>query len=241
MKQLLFYEQANVITPARHGGWTLELGHTFGFAAAATTLPIMASEFAQAAPHAPIVFLLQEDAVVPVIVCGVDKDRCLFVAHDGTWTCPFVPAVLKRYPFVFTQSEDKALMTLCIDEAFSGIDRKGKKGERLFDAEGKRTAFLDRVLSFVSVYQREHQATLAFAKRLHELGLLEPAEARLTPPEGATTRAQTWTGFHRVSREKLAALEDREALDLFRSGGMELVHLHLLSMNAFAGLPSKAG
>ncbi len=55
---------------------------------------------------------------MPVVVLGVLWDQNNFVDENGQWTAQYVPAFVRRYPFVFAGSEDGARFTLYIDETF---------------------------------------------------------------------------------------------------------------------------
>lgn len=236
-KQLLLYELPTPVTPQRHGDWSVGPGTRYRFAAGVTAVPLMAAEFVQSAPHLPIVFSVEGETVLPVAVVGIKTGENLFVDTEGNWTAPVVPAFLRRYPFVFSTGADATTMTLCIDEAFEGIDRKGQSGERMFDDAGNRTPFLDNALNFVTGFQQEHNRSVAFGNRLRALGLLETGQAKLTLEDGAE---QVVNGFMMVSREKLGQLGDAETLELARSGALELIHLHLLSLTGFGGLARQA-
>ena len=73
--------------------------------------------------------------------------------------------------------------TLCLDEDFHGVNRRGI-GERLFDAEGERTQYLQSVLNFLQAYQIQYEATRAFTRRLVDLNLLEAMRAQFTLRSG---------------------------------------------------------
>src|SRR5690606_24555798 len=130
-----------------------------------------------------VVFAGQGDEIIPVVLLGVRDGENLFVNADGTWGGRYVPAFLRRYPFVFSSSGDGANFTLCVDEEFEGCNRKGR-GERLFDNEGERTQYLQGVLGFLQAYQVQFQRTRALTKRLNDLNLLEAMQARFTLRDG---------------------------------------------------------
>jgi len=60
-----------------------------------------------------------------------------YLDADEGWRANYVPAFIRRYPFVFSKSEDGQTFTLCIDEAFAGFNREGR-GQALFK-DGKPT------------------------------------------------------------------------------------------------------
>ncbi len=233
-KQLLFYEQVTPISLARHADWSVAPITDFSFAAQTNSVPVTIPEFLLAAQEYPIVFTLDGAEAVPVALLGFDKDAGLFVTTSG-WDARYVPAFVRRYPFVFSASADGKTFTLCIDEACRAIDRTGAQGERLFEG-AERSAYLTRMLDFVNAYQAEHQRTRAFGRLVAALGILEPNEARVTEPGGGQA---TLTGFHVVSREKLRALPEAQLAELIRSDAAELVYLHLQSLANFEKLVAR--
>jgi hypothetical protein len=167
---------------------------------------------------------------------GLDVDKSLFVASDGSWGSSYIPAFVRRYPFVFSASEDGQTLTLCIDESFEGLDRKGDSGQRLFDDAGERTPYLESMLQFANAYQAEHQRTRQFGEILKSLDILEPSEAKITLP-GGTSRSLT--GFQCVSRAKLKALDTDKLTSMLANDSLELIYLHLYSMRNFDDLVRK--
>jgi len=103
-----------------------------------------------------------------------------------------------------------------------------EEGEPLFDEQGNNTAFLQNAIDFLQRYQQEHLATEQFCKRLEDAGLLTEMSARADLVDG---RSFTVAGLMVVDERKLAALPDEVVLPLFRSGGMHLVSMHLLSLS----------
>jgi len=204
-KQLLFYDLITPVSNARHRDWSVKPSDGFSFASHANSVPLMAVEFIAAAHEYPIVFTLDENKVaMPVVVLGYDADRSLYVKSDGSWDAKYVPAFIRRYPFIFSTSDDEKTLTLCIDEAYEGFVRDARDGERLFDDDGGRTPYLERMLEFVNQYQGEHQRTVAYGRALAGLDILQASEAKFAFGDG---KEQALRGFYCVSREKLKTLD----------------------------------
>ncbi|MCW1918920.1 SapC family protein [Rhodobacter sp. KR11] len=233
-KQLLFYELVTPISLTRHADWSLGPITDFSFAAGTNSVPLTIPEFQLAAQEYPIVFTLEADEAVPVALLGFDKDAGLFVTQSG-WDARYIPAFVRRYPFVFSTSADGQTYTLCIDEACTALDRKGQTGEKLFQ-NGEKSEFLSRMLDFVNAFQVEHQRTRAFGKLLAALGVLEPQEARVNKPGGGQVAL---AGFLVVNRDKLRALPEAKLAELMRTDGAELIYLHLQSLANFDKLVAR--
>ena len=228
-KQLLIYETAVPITPARHGKHSVEVGGRYAFSAGVNAVPLMAVEILRAATEYAVVFTAVGDDVMPAVVLGVKGEQNLYLDGEGHWKAKYIPAFLRRYPFVFSASADNKTLTLCVDEAYPGLNTEGR-GERLFDGDGKPTPYVEKVLTFLKEYQAHFLRTQAFGRRLKEYGLLEPMTARVTTPSGETL---SLTGFLAASRAKLRALEPEKLAALAKTDELELLYLHLYSMRNF--------
>lgn len=227
--QLLIYENAVPLSSEAHRDLSVRHEGGYGFAAGLNSVPLLTAEFTATVPHLAIVFAGEGPAMMPAALLGLRADENLFVTATGAWDGAYIPAFLRRYPFVFAQDPaDAERLTLCIDEAYSGVNRDGR-GERLFDSDGNRTVFLSQSLQFATDYHAQHRLTQEFCARLVALDLMEDATATATLPGG---KVLTLTGFKFVSAAKLRALPDHEVLALFRSDMLGLIHQHLASLGA---------
>lgn len=233
-KQLLFYELVTPISLTRHADWSLAPITDFSFAAGTNSVPLTIPEFLLASQEYPIVFTIEGEEAVPLALVGLEKDKGLFASAEG-WDARYVPAFVRRYPFVFSTSEDGQTLTLCIDEACTALDRKGLVGDRLFE-NGEKSKVLSQMLDFVNAYQVEHNRTRAFGKLLAGLGVLEPQEARVNKADGAQVALG---GFLVVNRDKLRALPDDKLAELMRTDAAELLYLHLQSLANFDKLVAR--
>lgn len=234
-KQLLIYESAVPLSAARHAGLSLEAKGTYGFSAGINALPLMAIEFVRACAEYPIVFATEGDDVMPAVVLGVRNGQNLYLSADERWTADYVPAFVRRYPFVFSSIDAGKSLALCIDESFPGLNREGR-GNALFAEDGKPTEYTQKVLEFLKEFQAHFERTRAFGRQLKELGLLEPMQANVTTPKGEKVALG---GFLVVSREKLRALDGDKLQQLVRNDGLELIYLHLTSMRNFNALKDR--
>ena len=235
-KQLLYYEKVVPVSFERHADLSVKAKAGYGFARESNSVPVMAVEFPAAAVEYAIVFAGDAEAVMPLVMLGLRPGENLFVGDDGAWNASYVPAFVRRYPFVFSKSDDGDRFYLCIDEEFAGCNREGR-GERLFDRDGERTQYLNGVVSFVQEYQLQFNRTQAFCRKLRELGLLESMQAQLNLPSG---RQMSLTGFFAVDRAKLKALSGDQLAELARTDELELIYTHLHSMRNFSAMVSRA-
>jgi hypothetical protein len=227
--QQLFYRTAVPVSFQRHKDWSVKTGDSYSFAADVNSVPVTAIEFAQAAAEYPVVFAGNEQSVFPAIILGVRDNQNLHVTPEGKWSGKYIPAFVRRYPFVFSQDAEGKTFTLHIDETFSGCNQAGR-GEKLFDADGEQTQYLRTVLGFLQDYQARFQRTRAYCDRLLELKLLQPMQAQFTLSGG---EQRSLSGFMVIDRAKLKALPADVLADMLAKDEMECTFLHLASLRHF--------
>jgi hypothetical protein len=233
--QLLIYETAVPVSAGRHGKASIEASNKYAFARHINSVPLMAVEFPEAVSEYAIVFAQSGDDVVPLAILGARQNENLYLGADEQWQANYIPAFVRRYPFVFSSSPDGQTFTLCVDEAFQGLNYLGK-GQALFDAEGKPTAYTDNVLKFLQEYRNQFLRTQAFCRKLKALDLLEPMRAEFTMGNG---ERMALTGFQAVDRKRLKALAPEQLAELAGTDELELVYLHLQSMRNFTAVKEK--
>lgn len=190
---------------------------------------VAATEFGDAAREYPLVFVKAgegEDGkpeYAPIAVMGLVPESNLYV-DGGTWRVPYMPAVLRLYPFCIGRL-DAERFAVCVDVGWAGLS--GTDGERLFDAEGQQSKLLTDVQQQLELFDREIQRTRLMCRRLAELGLLQDARYDANLPDGAKLAVD---GFSTVDDKKLNELSDADVVDLHRSGVLGLVHAHYVSL-----------
>jgi hypothetical protein len=200
---------------------------SFAFARNANSLYLAGVEFNEACKEYAIVFTrLASGRTVPVAMLGLRPRENLFVDSQERWDAHYIPAFVRRYPFVLADLPGRSDMAVCVDEAFEGLN--ASEGEPLFDAQGGNTPFLQNALDFLNRYQAEYVRTEAFCRRLEQAGLLVEMNAKADLVDG---RSFTVNGLLIVDEKKLLALPDATALSLFRSGELHLISMHLMSLS----------
>ncbi len=228
-KQLLIYESAVAVSPSRHSNACVQPVDDYSFSAGINAVPLMAVEFPRASAEYAIVFTADGDDVMPAAVLGIRNEQNLYLSPGAHWKATYIPAFIRRYPFVFSSSSDGQTLTLCVDETHPGFNREGR-GQALFGADGKPTPYVDQVLEFLKQYQLSFERTRQFGRRIKALGLLEPMQAKVTTPAGESL---TLGGFMAVNRDKLRKLDGELLQQLAGNDELELLYLHLASMRNF--------
>ena len=89
------------------------------------SVPLASVEIPHAAREYTIVFA-GTDEVQPIVLLGVGAQENLYVTEDGGWDAAYIPAFVRRYPFVFSKSAEGDKFTLCIDESWDGCNQEGR-------------------------------------------------------------------------------------------------------------------
>ena len=236
-KQLLFYDRVVPVNRERHRDWAVKVGTNYDFARTVNSIPLTAVEFGEAATFYPIVFVGRDENVISAAVMGLQADKNLFINDAGELKGAYAPAFLRRYPFVFSTNADDDRLTLCLDESYKGFNEAGF-GERLFDAQGEQTQYLQGILSFLSKYQAHFKRTQVFCKKLQELELLEPMGVQFNLGDG---QPRALSGFMAIQRRKLAQLSGEQLQELSRTGELELAYIHLQSLHNLGVMARKLG
>jgi hypothetical protein len=229
----MFYKHVVVVDEAKHSKMSLKEQIGYDFARNTSFVPLIVTELFSAASTYPIVFVTEPVPSILAVV-GLREASNLFVAADGkTWDATYIPAYVRRYPFVFLDLQRNDELALCIDEAANALEPG--LARPLFE-NGKRTKVVDHALEFSVEFQRGHLATQAFMKALIAQNLLIPYQITSTLESGEKLGA---TGFQVVDEARLAKLPDDVVLDWYRQGWLGLVHAHLTSAGCWAQLAKR--
>lgn len=227
----LFYRKPRVLHPAAHGDRSLAASPGFGFAARSNAVPVVAEEIAVAGRHFPIVFS-NEVAPHPVAILGLKEQQNLFVDEAGHWReGVYIPAYVRRYPFIFLENDGGTELTLCVDEAAESL--VAGRDNPLFDAKGEPTPLTRSALAFCRDYQAQHKLAAEFAAAVVAADLLVEHRADITLRDG---QRMSLSGFKVIDERRFAALPDETFLQWRRKGWLPLAYSHFFSIGAWSAL-----
>ena len=206
------------------------LPEPLGFVRGTHLLPALVDEFASAARELPIAFLPEGDVISPVFLLGLRPGSNSFVTTEGLWAASYLPAYVRRYPFILADV-DQGDPILCIDDRFEALGTE--KGEALFDGKGEPTPFLQPALEFAGGFREAGARNAAFIARLRELELLKAVTLDVRSAKAGEASIQ---GLMVVDEEKLRGLSDAVVLDLYRTGLLPAIHAHLMSLGGVSAL-----
>ena len=234
MTDAIYYEKPVLLDREKHKRLHVRPSDSFAFTRKANSVYLAAAEFNEAMKEFSIVFMRSAGGkIVPVAMLGLRSRENLFITDDDKWDAKYIPAFVRRYPFVLAQVNGDQL-AMCIDEAYKGFNLK--EGDALFDEQGANTPFLANAVDFLETYQREFARTELFCQRLEQAGVLREMNAQADLKDG---RSFTVGGLFVVDEKKLFTLPDAVALSLFRSGEMHLVAMHLASLSNMRSLAER--
>jgi hypothetical protein len=152
----------------------------------------------------------------------------MFVAPDGRWLGPHVPAHVRGYPFRMFPQQGTDRIVLCVDEA-SGlmVERSSVRGEDFFDAQGNLAPALKAVFDPLLEVERSRKVTDSAVAALAQAGVIRPWEIKLKGGEGGE---QPVRGLYRIDEPALRALSDDVFLGLRKGLELPLAYAQLLSM-----------
>jgi len=237
MPSPLFYENPIALNSETHRNLKIKpSSEGLKFSGKTNSVLLAGVEFPEACKHFPIVFAkISDQLVLPVALLGFRELENLFVDASGQWKSAYVPAYVRRYPFVLGKAGNSEQLTVCIDESYPGFG--ADEGQPLFNEKGESTDYLKGVLAFLQDYQAQLERTDKFLQALRECDLLMDVSANVSLAGGESFSI---AGLMMVDERKLQALPEAQILRLFRSGDLAWVYSHLISISNFNRLPRNA-
>jgi hypothetical protein len=227
MTEFAFYKKVVALNSDVHRNLKFAVEEAdFTFARDTTAVLLAGVEFAEAGREYPIVFIRAPDRQLrPVALLGVRSGENLFVDEQGKWDARYIPAFVRRYPFVMAEGGANGQLVVCIDESCPALN--AQHGELLINAEGKLEPRMNEVVQFLQNFQQEFARTELVTKKLDELGLFVQQGARFDSSTGETFQLRD---FYLIDEKKFGQIEDAKLPELFRIGALGLVYLHLASL-----------
>ncbi|MEL6724461.1 MAG: SapC family protein [Pseudomonadota bacterium] len=227
---VLFYKNPQPLNPEQHAGLGVKnIDEPFGFLRTAHAVPVTVTEFGMAAAAYPIIFV--GDDFTPVAVMGVRQGENLFVREDGQTEPDFyVPAFVRRYPFVFANDPQGDRLLLCIDRDAPMVTNQ--PDVPLFE-NGEPSAFTQNAIEFCKEFERQRRSTTEFATLVKGMGLFEQKSVAFQPrdalgnPQGEQQKiADYWA----IDENKLNELSDDQFKELRANGALGAIYAHMISL-----------
>jgi hypothetical protein len=228
----LFYRDIVPLDRERHRSVRLAApGRPYAFAETSQFIPALSEEFAAACRDLAVVFMPAPQRPTALFVVGLRAGQNLLVTPEGQWDGGYVPAFLRRYPFIRGDIEG-ADPVVCIDASFEGLNEE--RGEAFFE-DGRQTAYLDSQVGFVNAYFEASQRSDAFCEMIQRLDLLKSVTIDIKSKGVATSLH----GLLAVDEEKLDALPAKKFEELRKARALPAIYAHLVSMGAVSRLSAR--
>jgi hypothetical protein len=237
---VLFYSRPEPLSNETHAKLGLRrIDRPFAFAAGAQAVPLTVTEFPLAALSYPIIFA--GDRRQPLAVMGVTGDANMFILPNGYFDVGvYVPAYIRRYPFVLANDSAREQLVVCIDRAAPMLG--DLPDLPFFDPAGQPTDYTKTCIQFCNDYETELRRTESFVSLLTEFDLLDVRKTTYTPqtPDGSQGQPQDIAEYFAVSEDRLKALPDDKIRALLDNGAISQIYAHLTSLMGWDRLISIA-
>jgi SapC len=237
---VLFYNKPEPLSREVHGALGVKRSDKpYAFVASAHVVPLTVTEFMPASLSFPIIFV--GDARVPVAVMGVNQGDNLYVSEDGQFEPDaYLPAYVRRYPFVFANDGQGDRMIVCIDRQ---ADAVSDQPDVPFFENGEPTEFTKTAIKFLEDFETERRRTDAFVQLMKDLDLLDVKQASFQPrnPDGsAVGEPQLVAEYFAVSEDKLKGLAPEKFAELRDNGALPQIYAHITSLLGWERLIARA-
>lgn len=190
-------------------------------------IPLVGTEFAQAAVDCPIVFLKNESGVFEsVAVYGVVPEENLWV-KENEWHGLYLPTIVQTLPFQISAytDEDEEQFYLSIDDDNACFSED--QGEPLFDENGNDTELLKSIKKQIVNYYQDQQRTAIFNKTLDDLDLLIPKKLKVNFED----KAYELDSLYIIDEVKFNDLSDEQMMDLLKNNYLHSIYAHFISLH----------
>lgn len=227
--QVLFYRRPEPLSLEKHGKLGVkQIDAPFSFLKQAHAVPITVSEFGVVATSYPIIFVGQEKT--PVAVMGIRQGENEYVDAAGQPDPDsYIPAFVRRYPFVFANDPKTDRLLLCIDVEAPMVSNQP---DVAFFEGDKASKFTEDAIEFCKEFERQRRATVEFVEMIEQAGLFEQKSVAFTPRDmqGNVGQTQKIADYWAISEEGLNAMPEPKFNDIRNTGALAAVYAHMVSL-----------
>ena len=193
------------------------------------SVPLGIGEFYEACKDYPILFGKdQQGNWLALALLGYNNKNVYLDETKKFKVGKYIPAFLRRYPFVLVQDEAQNNFSLGIEDSALEPLNASNQERALFKEDQTPSDLSKNTLDFLMRFQGEMRASTSFIKELEAWQLLVEKSANIVDETGQT---HTVNGFFTLNEEKMKHLSEAKKLDIFKKGAIPLITAHLISLN----------
>ncbi|WP_297322913.1 SapC family protein [uncultured Bartonella sp.] len=234
---MLFYKNIVPISRETHKKLKFSAPANAAFAANTHWVPLAGEEFYLAALSYPILFMGNETpdgkiGYTAVALLGLANNENDYLDHDNKWRADtYIPAFVRRYPFVLAGTPDQKELTVCFDSD-SGMFNE-VEGIDLFNSDDSVSPFLENRINFLNNFKTGMEQTEKFLETIEKMGLLKKQSIDIRAQTGQSARLEN---FWMIDTEKLDKLPGDQLAKLNKRGFLGWIFAQLMSMNNLTNL-----
>jgi hypothetical protein len=236
--QVLFYKNPEPLSLEKHRTIGAKLvDKPFKFLVGSHVVPITVNEFGVAACSFPVIFAGPEKT--PLAVMGARAGENVFVTAAGDVDPEvYLPAFVRRYPFVFAGDNQSEQMLVCIDRAAPMI---GENPDLPFFNGDEPSQYTQDAIEFLKEFERHRQATDMFVKAIIDFDLFEEKSVSISNrTEKGEEEQVKIADYFAISEEKLNALSKEKFAELREKNLLAPIYAHLISLLTWPRLIHRA-
>lgn len=225
------FQHKEALHPDKHAGLKVFETNDYSYARNEVLAPIVFDEISEAAREYPIVFPNNGDGL-PSVLFGLEAGQNAYLADDGRWLGAYVPAYIRRYPFLFgdtgKMSGDKHQYVVMFDPDAPHF--KNPSGHAVFASSGVLSDHMKRRMELLEIWQKNLPVTRQLVQVIDDAGLLVERQIRIKSADGTENRIQ---GLRVIDEKKLNTLPHEEFAKLRDRGVLPMIYAQLLSWANF--------
>ena len=226
---VLLYSRPEPLNKEQHGKLGIStVERPFEFARSAHAVPLAVTEFGPASMSYPIIFTGAD--FMPLAIMSIRQNENLYLQADGLFEPDiYVPAYIRRYPFVLANDDANQKLIVCIERDAEAVK---ENGEAPLFVNGELSPFAQQAIEFCTNFEAERQRTVSFVDTLKALDLFELKEATYNQanPDGTPAEPIKLADYFGVSETKLNALPADKLAELRETGALQQIYIHLNSL-----------
>jgi hypothetical protein len=225
----LFYNDLMPLNSRDHSAWHARAVDKAKWIGGQHAIPLTVDEFAQAQRNFPIVFSAGDNPV-PLALMGLNEGVNVFFDADGApLDDAYVPAYVRRYPFLLARLKpDAEEMSLCFDPS-SDLLGEFEDGQALF-ADGQPSEHTKSLLQFCEQFEQAGARTQAFMDEIKNAGVLMDGEVAIQQND-KPDQPYVYRGFRMINQEKLREVDADKLKQWNEIGLLPLIYAHLFSLD----------